>query len=82
MTWPIRVLRDSHFGKTGAKLCGSLKLLGHAAGAAELPGRGGNLTSLRGNRVDEEDGDDGPIYEWWRGLQDEEWLGWTAAGAA
>ena len=76
------VLRDSHFGKTGAKLCGSLKLLGHEAGAAELPGYGGNLFSLRGNSVDEEDGDDGPIHDWWRGLQHEEWLGWTAAGAA
>ena len=76
------MLRDSHFGKTGAKLWGRLKLLGHEAGAAELPGYCGNLFSLRGNSVDEEDGDDGPIHDWWRGLQHEEWLGWTAAKAA
>ena len=75
------VLRDSHFGKTGAKLCGSLELLGTKGSLVELLGYGENLGYLRGNLVDNADGDDELIFGWRSRLEDE-WKEKIAAGAA
>ena len=77
----LNLLGECDFNKTGAKLCGSLELLGTKGSLVELFERDGNLGYLRGNLVDNTDGDDELIFGWRSRLEDE-WKEKIAAGAA